>query len=151
MRTKGFSLIEILTVTVILMLLVIAASLVVVREIDRARGSTLVSEARLLRTAALAVMIEHVGRDITDAQYTTGLTGLVDDPIMWPVETRISQRMTAYLGYDIVLGAEPGDGVWAVEFVIENGEIISMTCRSAPGGRIYAVTIESGETTVVRE
>lgn len=151
MRTKGFSLVELLSVTLLIALVAVIISVAYVSEIDRARGSRLASEARIAYIAANAVITElkAAGTDVTDDEYMRGLTGTADSD--YHIEARLSERMNTWLGADITLGTEPAEGVAALTFVVENGELVSMTYRSALDGRYYAVTIAGGETTVTRE
>ena len=152
MRTKGFSLVELLTVGLLIALIATLISVAVIGEIDSARGSTLTSEARIAYIAATAVMLEFRGADIevTDEEFMAGLTGTAGHTAR-PVEIRLSERMNAMLAHGVTLGEEPGEGVAAVSFVIEKGELAGMTYRSAVDGRYYAVTIANGETSVERE
>lgn len=148
---KGYSLIELLAVLVILVLVVLLTLRAVYGEIDRARGSKLIAEARAVHVAAQAVMIESkaFAAQAGDDDYMHGLTGMVDDASR-PVRTMLSQRMRELLEPDIVLAAEAGENIAKVVFEIKYGVIVSMTYETVTDGRYYIVTIAGGEAAVTR-
>ncbi|MCL2085025.1 MAG: hypothetical protein FWH06_07200 [Oscillospiraceae bacterium] len=148
---KGFYLIELLIALLLILFAMTLVSLTVMREIDKARGSMLTSEARSVGIAARQVIMESAayGVWISDHDYEKGLAGNVNS-LAEPVQTRLSERINALLAPEIKLAAEPGGGMSAARFVIKDGEIINLVYEGMIGDRRYAVTIGGGETTVER-
>lgn len=149
---KGYSLIELLAVLVLLALLVVLVTTAVVGEIDKARGHMLISQARLVSVAAQAVMLENKAsfEELSDHDYMAGLTGAVDDNKSRPEQTRLSQKMNELIAPEITLAAEATETTAKAEFVVKDGEIVSMTYEAMAYSRYYIVTIAGGETTVAR-
>lgn len=150
---KGYSLLELLVVLLMLALIIALVSIAVLSEINKARGSTLTSEARSTYIAAKTVLLETRAAEmgISDDYYMRGLSGVYVDNPAFPAESLLSGRMAALLSPDIILAGEPGYENPSVMFVIENGEIVNMSYRKFIGSRLYTVTIEGGETSVSHE
>ena len=148
---KGFSLIELLAVILIMALVIVLIAFIVLVEINRARGSTLISEARMVYITAQTVVLESEtasGR-IEDSDYTEGLSGTVNDASL-PVQTKLSQRMAALLAPDVVLSGEPTVDTGAVSFEVKDTKILSVSYQKMIGKRYFTVTIKDGETTITR-
>lgn len=148
---RGFSLLELLIVLVMLTLTILLVAFSVIGQIDEARGKTLVSQARAVHVAAQAVILESkaAAEVIEDEEYMAGLTGTVNR-VTQPVQTQLSQRMNTLLAPDVILSDTPSEEAACVSFVVRDGAIESMTYEALLNGRHYAVTIADGETTVER-
>jgi len=144
-NSKGFSLIELIVVAVILALVIALTSLFLVEQISRARGSTLMNEARVVYITAEIVMLENTAtlQSVTDEDYMKGLTGRIYSAI--GVEARLSARMRALLGSDIILSDKPGEEEVRVDFIVRDGVIVSMEFQKVIGSRLYTVTITDTE------
>jgi len=144
-NSKGFSLIELLVVAVILALVIALTTLFFLEQVNRARGSTLMSEARVVYLTAKIVMIENtvITPPIADEDYMKGLTGRIWGTL--GVQAQISNRMRVLLGGDIILSDEPSEEAACVEFILQDGVIVSMDFQKVIGNRLYTVTIADTE------
>jgi prepilin-type N-terminal cleavage/methylation domain-containing protein len=149
---RGFALVELLIVLVILAFLLLLVSLAVIRYIDKARGTAASVDARSVYIAAQGVLAMHysTGNTLDDQDYAEGLSGMVDD-ILHPEQTAISKKMNEMLAPGITLGAEPDDGVSKATFTVESGQITSLVYQAKTGGRTYQATITLGAEEAVIE
>jgi type II secretory pathway pseudopilin PulG len=152
---RGITLVEIMITLVIMAVAVSLISIAVIGEIDKARGSVLMSEAHSVYLAAQTVMIEEKARGdlgfaVYDEDYSLGLSGIVNDASL-SYQTRLSERMSSLLYPDIILGAAPTEEISSAAFDVKNGEIISITYDAIDNGRHYRITVyPDGEATVER-
>jgi len=144
-NNKGFTLIEMLAVLVVLALIISLTTLALVGEINKARGNTLMSEARMVLYAAYTVILENTVAEqpVSDSEYRAGLTGFADDMLLG-TQAKISARMQSLLEPDILLAEEPSEEAANVNFIVENGVIVSMDYRKMIGSVLYTVTIMDG-------
>lgn len=151
LNRRGYSLLEILIVLVIIIIGTLLTAQAVLGRINEARGSTLVAEARLVNVAVQALFVENqaIGAEIYDTDYMSGLTGTVNDASR-PEQTRLSQRMNALLAPDVILSDTPGTDVAKATFTVQGGQLLSMTYEKFIGSRHFSVNIANGETTVTQ-
>jgi len=142
---RGFSLIELLVVAVILALVIALTTLFLLEQVNRARGSMLMSEARVIYLTARTVMLENVVTTppVTDEDYMKGLTGRIYGTI--GIQARLSDRMHALLAPDVILSDEPGEEAVRVDFIVKDGVIVSMDFQKVIGRRLYTVTLADAE------
>jgi prepilin-type N-terminal cleavage/methylation domain-containing protein len=145
-NSKGFTLIELLVVLVILALIIALTTAFFIEEINKSRGSTLISEARMVLFAAYTVILENVVTEpiVSDEDFIKGLSG-VGDVTLLSTHDRLAARLQALLEPDIHLAKEPTEEAASVSFVVENATLMSMEYSKLIGPRLYTVTIEEGE------
>lgn len=141
---KGFTFVELLAVIVLLALLIAIIAPTILLQIDRARADTILAEARAVSTAATAVLIKNEGAGVTDLQLAEGLTGIINDAA-YPVQTRISKEMNAYLSPDMKLSDEPSETEGKVSVTIENGRIVKVVYEKIIGKKLRIATLDGGD------
>jgi len=152
---KGFSLIELLSVLVVMALIIILVAIGVLGEVDKARGSTVIAEARMVYIAAKAVVLESQENErISDKDFMAGLTGVVNDASK-PDQTKISKRMATLLAPDVVLSGDFDsskleDRMSQASFVVSDKIVVSLTYDVIMSGRHFTVTIAGGEVSVTK-
>jgi type II secretory pathway pseudopilin PulG len=157
MRSReGITLIETLIVILVMAIAISIISLAVFGQIDRARGSALMGEARVVFSAGELIMLEERYRPadssviIYDEDYEAGLSGTVDNASR-PEQTRISRKIAERVAPGIVLSAALTEDTSCAAFDIENGEIITLAYDTVDKGRHYRITVyPDGEATVER-
>lgn len=151
-NSRGFTLIELLVVLVLMTLLIVMVTSAVIGQVDRARGMTLVSEARVVYNAAKAVLLEERfadGFDLSDGDTAAALSGTAMAGKDWPAQVRLSNRMNTLIAPDVVLAEEVSESAARAEFKVTNAEIQWMTYEAMHSGRVYRVEIAEGHDALV--
>lgn len=139
---KGFSIVELLIVIVIVAFIALIVGNVTLGVIDDARGTALIAEARMVYTTAILVSAE--AGTLRDADLARGISGAANDDLFEPVQTELSRRMNELLAPNVVLSDEPGDGIAKATFEVRNGAVVSLVYEAMYGSRRYAVTFTPG-------
>jgi prepilin-type N-terminal cleavage/methylation domain-containing protein len=127
---KGFTLVEIIVVLVIIAILMAALTPVMLGWINEARDTALIAEARTGLTAAQALVADNVGRGtigvITDARLLSTFTGTS----FWDLTTDVRNPGTAV--------ASSGGWTTAITFTVSGNNITinNVTYQATAGGRL---------------
>lgn len=150
---KGFSFIELLVVVLLVALIIAVTVPAFLKEIDKARGKTLLTEVNSVRYAAQSVATMELASltDDLDRDLTLGLTGTKENDYAYPRQAEISAKMNALLAPDIVLGEEPTNDVAKVSFKIKEGKILKLTYEKILNKKHYTVVVENQNSTVTFE
>lgn len=134
---KGFTLIEIIVVLVILAILAAALIPSMIGFVNDARGKALVAEARTVFVAGQAIASE-----LTATATGTGTNGVCVEADLEKDGYAAINKLTAP---DItVAGAETATAGFP-KFTINSGVVKILKYKKIAGGKTYTITLESGQ------
>ncbi|MDK2942548.1 MAG: type pilus assembly protein PilA [Acetobacterium sp.] len=144
-NTKGFTLVEIIVVLVILAVLAAFTIPTMLGFVNEARGKAYIAEAREVYVAAQATATEYGAKGTVITNAKTDKTGVLDSPQVISSATGASKTMYNYL--DPNSTADIG-GSWYV--LVDTNKVTSVVYTSSDGK--YTVTLDptSGSSTVVK-
>ncbi|MCL2003933.1 MAG: prepilin-type N-terminal cleavage/methylation domain-containing protein, partial [Oscillospiraceae bacterium] len=126
-KNKGFTLVEIIVVLVIIAILMAALAPVVMGWITEARDTALMAEGRAALTAAQAISTDFAARGTAG-----GLAGT--DPTAWTHTTASGQNFNSLLGSAGGTAAAPYT-TGAIVITIANNQVTNMTYQRNATGR----------------
>lgn len=121
---KGFTLIEIIVVLVILAILAAALIPSMIGFVNDARGKALIAEARTVYIAGQAILTEVT---------TTSGAAATNQDITYDMVNEL-------VGPDIKTGTADGEG--SIEFIITDGLLKKLVYKKKVSGITYKITIE---------
>ena len=144
---KGFSLVELLVVLLVLTGLIAALVPVYFKQINDARGRALIIEARTVYIAGLSIAVEYVSIGYDPEEVEAGLNFNWDTPA-YPARTLVADKLKQLLAPDITLTYDvpTSGGPGRATFLLgEDGAVASLRYQCVRAKNLYTVVIEDGK------
>lgn len=145
---RGFTLIEMIVVLVILAILVAAMIPSMLGFVEDSRAKAMAAEARTAYVAAQAVSSEEYASGTVDNDIVAGIQAndsTLSDTASSNIGARIGAKMNAMLRPDITLGSATTTVARLSGVNVDDGRVTALTYSKLLGSKTVTITIKPGE------